>query len=213
VNQILVEGAVRTDPAAIHAAIALNKGDSLVGYDVKAARKRLEDLPWVKLASVERRLPSTLKVQVYEHQAFARLAEGGETWVVDKEASRIVPADGGFAELPLLSGVGVGGKAAGLFAMLAARPALLSILVAATYVGERRWDLTFQGDILVNLPETNPDRALELLITLDAQRQVLTVKEAQIDLRLPDRITLKLPEHIPVESLFPAGTKRDIVKP
>lgn len=194
VAHILVEGALYSDRHDLAAALALQKGDPLVGFNTLTARKRLEALPWVRLAAVERRLPNTVRVEIYEHTPLARVQEGDTTWVINKDGDKIVPAAEAFDDLPLLTGPGAGGEAARLFALLQERRNLLSLLFQATWVRERRWDLEFKSGVTVQLPEKEAQRALGWLARLDKTRHVLTLAGGEVDLRLPDRITLRIPE-------------------
>ncbi len=196
VQKIVVEGAVYTPKNELAAALQLIKGDSLVGFQASAARARLEALPWVRLAAVERRLPSTVKVDIYEHQPLARLQQGDAVWVMNKEGKKIVKATEEFDALPLLLGEDVSAQAAHLFVWLLEKPNLSAQLKTAEYVSNRRWNLAFKSGVLVKLPKDNPQKALNMLEKLDASRHVLTLAGGVVDLRLEDRITLRIPENV-----------------
>jgi cell division protein FtsQ len=193
VAHIPVEGADQTDPEALKAAIGLEMEDSLVGFDVQAARARLEELPWVAEAVVSRRLPDTVKIQVFEHEAVARLKTEEDIWLITKTGQHIVPAENRFANLPLLRGGGAGQAAASLLALLVPYPNFALQLQAADFVGERRWDLNFKSGLQVKLPAQNPARALTLLQQLETRRHVLSLSGGMVDLRLEDRVVLELP--------------------
>ncbi len=60
---------------AILAALNVQAGDSLLGIDLQAARRRLEAIDWVSSATVERRLPDTLYVTLKERPRRRDLAE------------------------------------------------------------------------------------------------------------------------------------------
>lgn len=207
VERIVVEGVVYTGKDALQGALALTRGDPLVTFNPLAARERLEALPWVRLASVERQLPNAVKVVVYEHTPLARVDDKGEIWVINKDGERIEQdSNGTFAHLPLLRGVGADLAAAKLFGVMAAWPNLTAQLANAEYVGERRWNLTFASGVTVMLPEDQPQVALEKLHELENARHVLTLNAGTVDLRLPDRIVLKLPEEV---QQTPVTTKPD----
>jgi cell division protein FtsQ len=65
---------------------------------------------------------------------------------------------------------------------------------AAVLVAERRWDLHLENGVTVKLPEKNVRQALATLVKLDAEQQLLARDVVVIDLRLPDRVTVRLPE-------------------
>lgn len=201
VQKIEVTGAVYTSKDDLQAALGLKKGDSLVGFDAASARARIEKLPWVRLASVDRMLPDRVNVTIYEHVPLARLVADGKIWVINKDGQRIVAdTDNTFPGLPLLQGDGAATAADGLFAHLANWPQLLGQLREAQWVGGRRWDLRFVSGVVVQLPEDtkdfNADQALPLLAKLEEARHVLTLNAGQVDLRLPDRVVLRLPDTV-----------------
>lgn len=201
VQKIVIEGAGYTPREDLQQALALRKGQSLVTYNTGAARARLEALPWVRLAAVERQLPDTLKVALYEHVPLARVDVDGQYWVANKEGELIVADDEGrFGALPLLHGLGAPKQAASLFALLSAWPNLLGQLRDATWVGQRRWDLTFASGVVVRLPEDGGKgevtSAMAKFAELEQQRHVLTLPDGEVDLRLVDRIVLRLPADV-----------------
>lgn len=201
VSSVVVEGSVYSGKDEMQTALGLKKGDSLVGFDAREARTRIEALPWVRLASVDRQLPATVKVTVYEHVPLARVVADGEIWVVNQEGERVVADnDNRFAGLPLLEGDGAAGAAGKLFAVLGAWPQLITQLREAKFVGERRWDLKFVSGVVVQLPEEGqaygPNAALPVLAKLEEARHVLTLSAGEVDLRLSDRVVLRLPETI-----------------
>jgi cell division protein FtsQ len=66
-------------------------------------------------------------------------------------------------------------------------------MAGADYVGERRWNVTFDNGIVVKLPEENPELAWRVLGTLEKRDRILERRIAIIDLRLPDRMFVELP--------------------
>lgn len=199
VQRIEVVGLTYTQPQALLGALRLQRGSSLVGFDAADARARLEQLPWVRLATVERQLPATVRVQVYEHIPLARMISDSLVLVLNPEGQTIIADSANqFSHLPLLQGEGAPAQAAALFDALKPYPNLLAQLREATWVGERRWDLTFVSGVTVMLPEGEAERGLNLLNQLEEARHVLTLNDGTVDLRLEDRIVLRLPETVGV---------------
>jgi cell division protein FtsQ len=67
-------------------------------------------------------------------------------------------------------------------------------LVAAIRVGDRRWTLKLASGVEIMLPDDNIQEALASLTKLDSERGVLRRDIAAVDLRLLDRITVRLRE-------------------
>lgn len=194
---VQVEGIVYTDKTELQTALEIKAGEALVPYNVSTARERLEALPWVKLATVEKKLPDTLNVSVYEYIPVARVEEDGEWLVVSKDAVRILKDEGDeFSGLPALTGVGAAEAASDLLVHLQERPNFVAQLKTANYVGERRWDFTFKSGVMVRFPDENMADTFKLLEELESARHVLSLVGGVVDLRLPGRITLKIPPEL-----------------
>ena len=65
---------------------------------------------------------------------------------------------------------------------------------AAVLVSGRRWDLHLDNNVTVKLPEKHVREALAQLVALNQSEQLLARDVVVVDLRLPDRVTVRLPE-------------------
>jgi len=194
---VQVEGTVYTDKTELQTALNIKAGEALVPYNVGTARERLEALPWIKLAAVEKKLPDTLNVSVYEYIPVARVEEDGKWLVVSKDAVRILEDSANeFAGLPALTGVGAAEATSDLLVHLQDRPNFVAQLKTANYVGERRWDFTFKSGVMVRFPDENVAETFKLLEELEEARHVLSLVGGVVDLRLPGRVTLKIPPEL-----------------
>ena len=66
------------------------------------------------------------------------------------------------------------------------------MLRASILVAERRWNLRLTNGIDVRLPETDVAAALDRLVALDRDKKLLSRDITMVDLRLPDRVTVRL---------------------
>jgi cell division protein FtsQ len=98
-------------------------------------------------------------------------------------------------DLPLLIGKGANDHAVQLEQLMNKAPALKAQLVSATWVGGRRWDLSFQSGETVSLPEG--DSAATTAITrfakMDKSAGLLGRGILRFDLRIPGKMTVRLP--------------------
>jgi cell division protein FtsQ len=198
-RQIEVAGRARTRSGEILAAIDLPQGGPLLALDPAAARDRLESLPWVKEAVVERRLPDVIHLRLTERTPIALWDRGdGDFVLVDADGAAIPGDIGPFAGLPVISGAGAPRAAADLFTLLSGEPALSGALLAAVRVGDRRWNLWFhavgEDGVEVRLPETGVAAAVARLARLEERDGLLDRAVRMIDMRLPDRLVVRLPE-------------------
>jgi cell division protein FtsQ len=193
VKKITVAGQLHATDAAITAALGAGPETMMLGFDTDAAKTRLEAVPWIRHAQVMRLLPSTLQVAVEERTPFAVWQRNGQTYVVDSEGVVLAPAlRDAYTGLPLVVGVGAAKNAAALVEQLAAHDGLNKQILAAIRVGDRRWTLKLLSGTEIMLPDDNVPEALASLAKLDGERRVLERDIATVDLRLLDRITVRL---------------------
>ena len=193
VKRITLNGQLHATDAAITAALGAGPDTMMLGFDTDAAKTRLEAVPWIRHAQVMRLLPSTLQVVIEERTPYAIWQNKGQTYVVDAEGVVLAPAlREAYAGLPLVVGEGAGKSAAQLFDQLTSHGDLTQKLVAAIRVGDRRWTLKLTSGIEIMLPDDNVAEALTSLAKLDRERGVLKRDIAAVDLRLLDRVTVRL---------------------
>lgn len=90
VDRLRVVGAQRADPAAIAFASGVSTGDPMLRVDGGAVARRVEALPWVGHASVRRRWPGTVEVEVVERRAVAQLPATGGGWAQVDASGRVL---------------------------------------------------------------------------------------------------------------------------
>ncbi len=206
VRQVYVDGRVRTGLEELRARLGVEIGDPILGVDTEAARARLEQLTWVDRASVVRMLPESLYIRLIERQPLALWQQGGQFAVIDRTGAVIehglddarLPA--AYRNLRVLVGEDAPRHAEALFALLSTEPALSDRVVAATWVGDRRWDLHLDNQVDVMLPEQNPQTAWRLLAAKARDEALLDRAVRVVDLRLlPERIRLQLDPSVLVD--------------
>jgi cell division protein FtsQ len=192
VDEILVEGRVRTDSDDLREALGAERGTPILAFDPDAGRAAVLALPWVRSASVERRLPSTIFVHLEERQPLALWQNDHRLRLIDRDG--VVLAERGldrFATLPMVVGPDAHIEAAALLRLLAAEPAVASRVSAAVRIGGRRWDLKLDNGIAVRLPEEGTGDALRLLAAA-AGEGLLERDILAIDLRMEDRLVVQI---------------------
>ncbi len=195
VTDIQVEGRAMTPEGQLRAALGVAVGDPLLGFSLEDARARIERLTWVQHATVERRLPGTVVVQLVERRPFAVWQSAGRFVLIDRAGQPVAEQDpvkdaAAFSLLPLVVGPGAPEAAAALLDQLATLPALKSRVVAAVRVGERRWNLRLNSGADVLLPEGFELAAMNRLMELQAAQSVLDRPLQTLDLRAPDRLVV-----------------------
>jgi cell division protein FtsQ len=202
VREVNAVGRVRTGKEALRAQLGIEVGQPILALDPDAARTRLEALPWVARASVERLLPDRVEVRLIERQPLALWQREGRFDLIDSGGSVIVEdvldrgpgaVDPAYGKLRVLVGDQAPRHAATLFALLSTEPALSARVAAATWIGDRRWTLRLDNRIDVLLPERSVLRAWRFLAAKAREEKLLERAVSVIDLRfLPSRLRLRL---------------------
>lgn len=197
VGNVFLEGRENADKDEVMTALQVRRGAPLFGFDLFAAKERLEALPWVQSAAVERRTPDTIYVRIVERQPFALWQHDGRVMLVDHEG--VVLTDKGlgrFGNMMLLVGPEAPAHAQELFDLIAVEPDLAKRVTAAVRVGGRRWNVQLDDSIEVKLPEDDAAGAWTRLAQVERTQGILKRDLAAVDLRLPDRLVVTLPTEV-----------------
>lgn len=192
-DNVLVTGRHHARPADLRAALGVVRGTPMLSLDPAAARRRLEDLPWIARASVTRDLPDLLRVHLVERRPMALWQRRGRLQVIARDGKPVRGTDPAhFGDLPLVVGAGAPAATPGLLRLMAAAPDLAKRVTAAVRVGERRWNVRFANGVDVQLPAQNATRTWTRLAEREARHGLLQRDIKVIDLRLPDRMVVRM---------------------
>ena len=174
---------------------------------VSEIRRRLLGFGWVKDARVSRHLPDSLVIDIVERRPAALWQSEGRLALIDEEGVVLdrVPIDK-MPDLPLLIGPGANSQERQLDRLINAVPTLKPQLASATWVGGRRWDMSFQSGETVALPEGDEAAraALVKFARVDKQSGLLGRGVVRFDLRVPGKMIVRLPR-APGEPIAPAA--------
>jgi cell division protein FtsQ len=202
VDRLVVRGAERTPVDEVVARSGLRTGEAMLAVPAGAAEERVEELPWVRSATVRREWPGRVVVEVEEREpvaAFAGAGEGGAArWLlVDEDGRRLAqvrkPPDG----VVVIEGVGADGDpgtevddaAAGAVEVgRRLTPALRMRLPRVQVDAEGRLEVVLRVEeerdavAVLGRPEQLRDKLLSLATVLDS---VELDDLSRIDLRIP----------------------------
>lgn len=174
--------------------------------DLDRIRDSLLQFGWVKDARVSRRLPDSLVIDLVERTPSAVWQHQGRLSLIDGEGVVLnaVPVDR-MPDLPLLIGPEANRQALALSKMLDSVPTLKPQIASASWIGGRRWDLSFATGETVSLPETDraASRALKRFAKMDSSVTLLGRDMIRFDLRIPGKMIVRVP---PGATPPPAGT-------
>ncbi|MGQ7792544.1 cell division protein FtsQ/DivIB [Faunimonas sp. B44] len=204
VEEIRIAGATETPERAVLEALDLRR-TALPLFDAGEARERLAGLPWVSQVTVRKLYPNGVAVDLVERIPYALWQDEGEINIVDREGDAIMRfRDRRYARLPFVVGPGANLKVAAFWPAVESQPMIAERTRAAVLVANRRWDLHLEHGLVLKLPERDPAAALAGLVALEEAHRLLDRDLVEIDLRVPERMTVRLPQGQPMP-----GEKKD----
>lgn len=107
VKEIVIQGELsHTTNDQIILLTNIDKGENLFGAHVKESHERLTSHPWIREASVRRRLPHTVWIYVKEYMPVAVVLKGGQAFYVDGHGTVFKRMQAGEPRgLPVISGI------------------------------------------------------------------------------------------------------------
>jgi cell division protein FtsQ len=198
VENVEVVGRSQTDPKALLAAAGLSRGDPILAFSPTEARRRIENLPWVESAAVERRLPDTVAITIVERKPIALWQHSEKISLIDAAGAVLGTVSIETApNLPLVVGGDAPAHASELLQLLAAYPEIGKRVQASSWIGSRRWDLKLDNGVDVRLPETGVAEAMKQLAEAEASSRLLERDVVAVDLRLGGKMIVRLAHELP----------------
>jgi cell division protein FtsQ len=195
VAQIEVTGLKRMDANSVYAVALDQRSRAMPLVDLNGTRDRLLEYGWIADARVSRRLPDTLVIDVVERDPAAVWQNNGQLMLIDHKGVLLdeVPPHA-IPRLPLVIGEGANAQEPAYQRLIAAAPALRPMVKAATWVGNRRWDLLFQSGETLVLPEGDEAaaRALVRFAQMDGTMGLLGKGYGRFDLRDPSKLVVRM---------------------
>ena len=196
-DKVFIRGLKHTDKQDLVKALQLKTGMLLTKIDVNLLQNKVEAMPWVESAVVQRRFPDTIKIDVIEHIPVALWQKKGRYYVITSKGLVLGKDAGiyGLQDLPVIVGDGAPLKVPELLLLLSQNKELFARLKGATFVGKRRWNIILDSldkGLVIKLPENGVEAALQRLETLQEKYAILKRKLTLIDLRLPLKLIVRL---------------------
>lgn len=193
IDEVDVSGNTETSEIDVLQALWSTGAQSLPALDVELARQTLEAMPWIEKASVSKTYPDRVSISLEEKKPFALWQKDRELFLINREGREIMPyVVGRFANLPFVVGPGASDDAAEFLDAMEVVPELRARVKAYVRVGDRRWDLWLENGMTVRLPEDGAVEAAAELQRMDKETGLLSRDIAAVDLRIPERVTIRL---------------------
>lgn len=194
-DRVKIMGLGELRESEVLAAAGIDGRTSLAFLGVGEVRERLERIPLVKSASVRKLYPNELVVTLTERAPHAIWQRDGELFVVAEDGTAIdLLQDSRFNALPFVVGQEANARTREYLALLEAAGPLKSRIRAGTLVSGRRWTLKMDNGLDVRLPELGAAEALARLVKLEREQRILDKDVLAVDLRMADRVVVRLTE-------------------
>lgn len=195
VDRVTISGIAQLAESEILTAAGITAKTALPFVHVGEARARLESVPLIKSASVRKLYPNELVVSLVEREPHALWQHNGELFVIAADGAVIDQMrDARFVNLPLVVGEEANRRTRDYLALLEAAGPLKAQIRAGTLVSGRRWTLKMDNGVDVRLPELGVAEALARLGKLERDQKILQKDVIAIDLRMADRVVVRLTE-------------------
>ncbi len=195
-DDVTMEGRVKTSKDEVMRALNIKRGDNILEIDLPALGERIRSLPWVKDVRVSRSyFPNVINISIKEKSVQSIWQYQNEFYPIDEEGEIIeteyVPQKG----LLQIVGEDAPDHIKELLQVVKDDKALFARVKAANFISKRRWDLIFddvENGITVKMPEENLAEAWKKLVKLEKTRGILKRKLTFIDLRLKNKVIVKI---------------------
>ncbi len=195
IDQVKISGQSETSEVDILDSLNVAQWPSLFTFDLDSARERVETLPWVARATLRKLYPDTLEVVVAERLPYALWQNGEVVSLIDPQGTVITDyITERYTNLPLVVGRGANVRVDEFLDLVLSQPTLVPRVRAGVMVSERRWNVVLAEGAEILLPEDDPAGALARVADLDAESHLFAREIAAVDVRLPDRVVLRLTE-------------------
>ena len=195
VEKVTISGIARLPEREILRLAGITARSSLPFLGAAEVRDRLLAEPFIRSAEVRKLYPNEVAITLVEREPYALWQRDGELFVVAADGTPIDKLhDATLAGLPLVVGEFANTRAPSYVALLEAAGPLRSKIRAGMLVSGRRWTLKMENGLDIRLPEEGAAAAVARLVRLDREAGLLDKDVLAIDLRMPDRVVVRLTE-------------------
>lgn len=194
VKLMAVEGATPVVDDAVRQMLPIDFPISSFDLDLDVMRAEIMKLDVVEQAELRIRPGGVLEIAITERDPIILWRHDGILDMLDPGGHRVASLVSRDArmDLPLIAGAGANKAVTEARAILDAAKPLRGKMRGLVRIGERRWDVVLDGSQRILLPSDNPVSALEQVIALDQAQDLLARDLIVIDMRAPERPTLRL---------------------
>ncbi len=212
VDDILVYGRNKTSMEEINNIVNTRRGDNILSLNIRQMKTDLEQLPWVKSASVSRSyLPNILKISLKEREISSLWQFNNRFLPIDTEGAVINAEFAPSHPILLIVGRGAPEHLNELLSVIGNDSEIAPRIKAANFISGRRWDLILddiEHGITVKMPAEDMGLAWGKLLKLNKTKGLLKRKLTIIDLRFANKVLVK-PRRMSDEERLDTGAEEE----
>ena len=193
VTNVKIEGA-SPDTSRKVAEIIKNQYGLAAGFGkLHDLRQAMLELPAIRDVTISLESTGRLVIVTEEITPVVLLERDGQFLSLDIGAAVLSASDRRSKQgnLPLIAGAGAEDYIEEALGIFGVSPKLSSMTRGLVRIGQRRWDMVLDHGRVAKLPEENPALAVGKLMALDRSDNILSLDIEVIDLRNPNRITIR----------------------
>lgn len=195
-EDVVVTGRDKTSKKELLLAMRVQRGDNFLKINLGEIKERLEALPWVRKVLIKRTFfPNVIQIAIEERQVRSIWQLNEKFYPIDYDGKVIQAVFDAKRPILLIVGEGAPENINALLDNISDNKQILSRVKVANFISGRRWNLVLddiKDGITIKLPEEDVKEAWKKMLKLDATNGILKRKLTILDLRLKDKVTVKL---------------------
>lgn len=196
VDDVIVEGRKRTGKEELLLQSGLNHKSNILKIDLYELKRKIEELPWVKRASIRRSYsPNVIHIKLTEYSVKSLWQHEGKFYPINEEGKIISAPYTPDKPLLLIVGDNAPEHINELLSAIDTESDIFQRVKVAHYISNRRWNLILDditNGITIKLPAKGVKEAWKKLLKLNKSKNILKRKLTNIDLRLKGKVIIKL---------------------
>ncbi|SDX37762.1 cell division protein FtsQ/DivIB [Litoreibacter albidus] len=194
VKLMAIDGASTGLNSAIREVMPVDLPISSFDLDLEAMRKQVESLDAVKRVDVRVRKGGLLQINVEERVPAVvwRGPDGLELLDGDGHRVSALQTRSARPDLPFIAGEGANAAVPEALALIERAAPIRDRMIGVVRISERRWDVVLDRAQRIMLPPRDAARALDRVLALNDAQDLLARDVTHIDIRNPDRPTLRM---------------------
>lgn len=196
VDDIVISGRLHTQKSEILEALSIDRNSNILQLNLNELKEKIESLPWIHKAKLQRTyFPNILQVDIEEKEVKSIWQFENNFYPIDAEGDIIDSDYIPTSPLLLIIGEGAPKNIKDLMLSIQDDPEIFNRIKVANFISQRRWDIildSIEDGITIKLPEDNIREAWQKLLYLNKTRGLLKRKLTIIDLRLENKVVVRL---------------------